>query len=108
MTIRERLAAAKARVVEVEAAGIGPVRLRVLASGKVLDLVKHKDQERAMLEFVAACLVDEQDQPVFASAAAVGELDWATVSALNKAAMQCNGLSIEDAGKNSETSPSSS
>lgn len=107
-TIRERLAGKKARVVEGKADGVGPVRLRVLPSDTVLDMVQRKDQNKSMLEFVAACLVDEQDRPVFAKAAEVGELDWPTIIALNKAAMGVNGLDVKAAEKNSGAAPSSS
>jgi hypothetical protein len=96
----------KPAVETVKIDGVGDVRLRHLKVQEMLELTQEKDDRSGALKIVAACVVDEADRQVFASAAEVQEAGWPTVKALADAAMKLNGLA-GSAEKNSTAAPGS-
>lgn len=81
--------------------GIDEVAVRRITAGEMLDIAKMSDQEGGMA-LVAASIVDDHGEKVFASADDVRGVDWVLLQALIQAATQVNGIQakIDVAAKN--------
>jgi hypothetical protein len=104
-SIAERLK--KPRIEDREIEGIGKVRIRRLKVREMLEFAEEKDNQRSVRRMIAMCVVDENDQAVFASDEQVLDLDYIVSKALSHASLEINRLNTASAEKNLQAPPSS-
>src|SRR5436305_1509134 len=93
------------RVVAVADPEAGPVRIRRMSVAEFFRITELPidDQKQAL---VVACVVDEDDRPVYTSANDLREkCEWVVLQRLIAMTIQVNLLEEKDAEKNSSTPP---
>ena len=98
-SIAERIK--RRRIETVDVPGVGPVRIGRVSAGKFFDITQLPVEQQAS-ELAVACLLDEQDRPLFASAADFTLIDLDTAKAMVVAVKTFNNLN-EDAGAGKAT-----
>lgn len=88
-SIAERLK--RRRIETVEVSGVGPVRIGRVSAGKFLDIVALPEEQQSA-ELAVACLLDEQDRPLFGSVADFKLIDLETAKTLILQVTKFNGL----------------
>ena len=96
MSLKDKIG--KCRVETRELAGLGAVSVRCLSARQMLAIGELPQGERAA-ELVAASVLDEAGEPLFACAHDAGEIEWTIFRAMLEAVNQVNALDVEEAEK---------